>query len=101
MFGLGLACQAEDQSSHTKISTLAKALTEKNPSKSAKYRLYLHWKKKKQPMKIKMHVCLGLHYENNPIQIYIKFHLQKLKIFRYKNSDIFHISAQNIHLGTR
>ena len=28
--------------------------------------------------------------------IYIKFHLQKLKIFRYKNSDIFHISAQNI-----
>ena len=29
------------------------------------------------------------------IQIYRKFHLQKLKIFRYKNS-IFHISAQNI-----
>ena len=36
------------------------------------------------------------HYENTPIQMYRKFHLQKLKIFRYKNSDIFHISAQNI-----
>ena len=31
-----------------------------------------------------------------PIQINRKFHLQKLKIFRYKNSDIFHVSAQNI-----
>ena len=39
------------------------------------------------------------HYENTPIQIYRKFHLQKLKIFRYKNSDIFHISAQNIDCG--
>ena len=39
------------------------------------------------------------HYENMPIQIYRKFHLQKLKIFRYKNSDIFHISAQNIDCG--
>ena len=28
-----------------------------------------------------------------------KFHLQKLKIFRKKNSDIFHISAQNIDCG--
>ena len=37
------------------------------------------------------------HYENTPIQIYRRFHLQKLK---KKNSDktpdIFHISAQNI-----
>ena len=39
------------------------------------------------------------HYENTPIQIYRKFHLQKLKIFRLKNSDIFHISAQNIDCG--
>ena len=31
-----------------------------------------------------------------PIQIYKKFHLQKLKIFRKKNSDIFQVSAQNI-----
>ena len=29
-----------------------------------------------------------------PIQIYRKFHLQKLKIFR-KNSDIYQISPQN------
>ena len=29
---------------------------------------------------------------------YIEYH-QKLKIFRYKNSDIFHISAQNIDCG--
>ena len=41
----------------------------------------------------------ALHYENTPIQIYRKFHLQKLKIFRYKNSDIFYISAQNIDCG--
>ena len=31
------------------------------------------------------------HYENTPIQIYRKFHLQKLKIFRLKNSDFFFI----------
>ena len=39
-------------------------------------------------------------YENTPIQIYRKCHLQKLKIFRKKkkkkNSDIFYISVQNI-----
>ena len=39
------------------------------------------------------------HYENTPIQIYRKFHLQKLKIFRQKESDIFHISVQNIDCG--
>ena len=38
-----------------------------------------------------------IHYENTPIQIYRKFHLQKLKIM--KISDIFHISAQNIDCG--
>ena len=37
-----------------------------------------------------------LHYENTPIQMYGKFHLQKTKIFQIKNSDISHISAQNI-----
>ena len=31
-------------------------------------------------------------------QIYRKFHLQKLKIFR-QNYDIFHISAKNIDCG--
>ena len=41
----------------------------------------------------------GKHYENTPIQIHWKFHHQKLEIFRYKNSDIFHISAQNIDCG--
>ena len=35
------------------------------------------------------------HYENKPIQIYRKFYLQKLKISRYKNSNIIHISVQN------
>ena len=39
------------------------------------------------------------HYENMPIRIYWKFHHQKMKIFRYKNSDIFHFSAQNINCG--
>ena len=42
---------------------------------------------------------LEYHYENTPIQIYRKFHLQKLKISYKKNSDIFHISAQNIDCG--
>ena len=36
------------------------------------------------------------HYENTPIQIYRKFHLQKNENFQIKNSDIFYISAQNI-----
>ena len=39
------------------------------------------------------------HYENTPIQIYGKFHLQKTKNVQIKNSDIFHISAQNIDCG--
>ena len=54
---------------------------------------------------IRLHVCAGWfesllnahvrrnHYGNMPIPIYRKFHLQKLK---KKNSDSFHISAQNI-----
>ena len=33
-----------------------------------------------------------------PIQIYRKFHFQKTEI-QIKNSDIFHISAQNIDYG--
>ena len=39
------------------------------------------------------------HYENTPIQIYRKFHLQKLNFFKVKKTDIFHISAQNIDYG--
>ena len=38
------------------------------------------------------------HYENTPIQIYWKFHHQKLKILD-KKTDIFQISAQNIDCG--
>ena len=34
-----------------------------------------------------------------PIQIYWKFYHQKKKIFRKKNSDIFHISDQNKDCG--
>ena len=36
------------------------------------------------------------HYENMPIQIYWKLYNQKKENFQIKNSDIFHISAQNI-----
>ena len=47
-----------------------------------------------------MLVCLDeRHYENTPIQISGKFHLQKTENFQIKNSDIFHISAQNIDCG--
>ena len=31
--------------------------------------------------------------------MYCKFYLQKTEIFQMKNSDIFHISAQNIDCG--
>ena len=39
------------------------------------------------------------HYENTPIQIHWKFYHQKMAIFQIKNSDIFHISDQNIDCG--
>ena len=39
------------------------------------------------------------HYENMPIQIYWKFYHQNNENFQMKNSDIFHISAQNIGCG--
>ena len=38
-------------------------------------------------------------YENTPIQIYRKFHLKKNWKFSDKNTEIFHISAQNIDCG--
>ena len=40
------------------------------------------------------------HYENTPIQIYRKVHLQKLEIFRQKTLIFFiYISAQNTDCG--
>ena len=39
------------------------------------------------------------HYENTPIQVHWKFYHQKKAIFQIKNSNIFHISAQNIDCG--
>ena len=39
------------------------------------------------------------YYENTPIWIYWKFHHQKNWKFSDKNSDIFHISVQNIDCG--
>ena len=39
------------------------------------------------------------HYENSPIQIYKKISPPKTENFQMKNSDIFHISAQNIDCG--
>ena len=47
----------------------------------------------------KNHYAMNYHYENTPIQIYRKFHLQKTENFQIKISDIFHISAQNIDCG--
>ena len=34
-----------------------------------------------------------------PIQIYWKFYHENIENFQIKNSDIFHISAQNIDCG--
>ena len=43
---------------------------------------------------------MGCHYENMPIQIYIEnFTTKKKDNFQIKNSDFFHISAQNIDCG--
>ena len=42
---------------------------------------------------------MNIHYENTPIQIYWKFYHQKNENFQIKNSDIFHMSAQNIDCG--
>ena len=42
---------------------------------------------------------LSFHYENTPIQVYWKYHLQKAENFEMKTSDIFRISAQNIDCG--
>ena len=39
------------------------------------------------------------HYENTPIQILLKILPPKTENFQIKNSDIFHISAQNIDCG--
>ena len=40
------------------------------------------------------------HYENTPIQMYIEnFTTKKKENFQVKNSDIFHIPAQNIDCG--
>ena len=41
----------------------------------------------------------SIHYKNIPIQIYWKFYHQKNENFQIKDSDIFHISAQNIDCG--
>ena len=54
---------------------------------------YVCAKSKLHPMSLGIFIT-----KNTPIQIYRKFHLQKLKIFQIKNS-IFRISAQNIDCG--
>ena len=43
---------------------------------------------------------LFLHYKNTPIQIYRKFHLQKLKIFRWKTLIFFIILLKTKIVGT-
>ena len=42
---------------------------------------------------------LGFITKNTPIQIYGEFRPTKTENFQIKNSDIFHISAQNIDCG--
>ena len=41
------------------------------------------------------------HYENTPIQIYRKFHFQKLKIFRKKTLIFFIFLLKTQIVGTR
>ena len=42
---------------------------------------------------------VDIHYENTPIKYTENFTTKKMTIFHIKNSDIFHISAQNIDCG--
>ena len=48
--------------------------------------------------KVRFYSKGAVHYENTPIQIYWKSHTKKWK-FLDKNSDIFHIYAQNKDCG--
>ena len=48
---------------------------------------------------MKMLTKLKTHYENIPIEILWKFYHQKTENFQIKNSDIIHISAQDIDCG--
>ena len=50
-------------------------------------------------LKLPTEVKDRVHYENTPIQIYRKYYNQKKETFLIKNSDIFHISSQNIDCG--
>ena len=43
-----------------------------------------------------LNMIVMLHYENMPIQIYWKVNHRKIENFQTNNSNIFHISAQNI-----
>ena len=71
--------------------------TEKGYDKAAL--LWTDWEFRKKCHEVVTVQNASIHYENNSIQIYRKFHLQKLKNIQIKNSDIFHISAQNIDCG--
>ena len=51
--------------------------------------LYMDW----------TNICFTIHYEDRPIQIYWKFYYHEKENFQIKNSNIFHISAQNIDCG--
>ena len=42
---------------------------------------------------------LFIHYENTPIQIYRKFHVHKLKIFRYKTLIVPLFRLKRLILG--
>ena len=50
-------------------------------------------------LSLSLSIDRSIHYENTPIQIHWKFYHPKMAIFQIKNSDIFHISAQNIDCG--
>ena len=46
-----------------------------------------------------VNAALENHYENSPIQVYRKFHLQKTENFQIKTLILFYISAKNIDCG--
>ena len=79
-----------------KKKTTKKQKKQQQKNKKKKKKTTKKQKKNNKKTKKKKHIkknCNRVHYENKPIQIYTNFYQQK------KNSDIVHISAQNINCG--
>ena len=82
------------------LLSFKKITTDKDPEKITHYQQYGSLRAISSGSAQFSKVYVLVHYKNTPIQIYRKFHLQKLKTSSdNKNSDTFPISAQKIDCG--